>query len=79
MVTKNAARKVRPMMGSSLPGSRMIASGIQARMGIGLSSSRIGNVKPKKIRRHPINMPIAIPNTVAERKALATRTMLAQM
>ena len=42
MVTKNAARNVRPMIGNSRPGNRIIASGIQASTGMGRNNSRTG-------------------------------------
>ena len=72
MVTKNAAKKVNVMIGNSRPGIRIIANGIQARMGIGRSTSRIGKVRPKKIRFQPIMIPMAIPDRVATKNAMKT-------
>src|SRR3990172_3914818 len=72
-VAKNAARNARYTTADSVAMNITIASGTQARIGIGRSSSNTGNTYSLNLRDQPRKSPNGTPSAVARKNACATR------
>ena len=67
------------MTGVSEPLNIRIASGTQARIGIGRKVSNNGKMYSRKVLDQPMNRPKGTPSAVARKKAIATRRTLTPM
>src|SRR4249920_889831 len=68
-VAKNEARNVKKMTADSVATNMTIASGTQARIGIGRSVSNTGKTYSLNLRDQPRKSPKGTPRTVARTKA----------
>ena len=78
-VTKNEARKAKKITGASKLVNMMMASGTQAKIGMGRSISNTGKTYSLNFVDQPKKRPSGTPNKVAKAKAMKTRKQLARM
>ncbi len=78
-VAKNEAKNVRKTTGVSEPENMMMASGTQARIGIGRRSSKTGKTYSLNDFDQPRRRPTGTPSAVASAKAMAIRRTLVRM
>ena len=79
VVTKNEARNAKNITGVSKPVNMMIASGTQAKIGIGRNISKTGKTYSRTLVDQPINKPRGTPRMVAKANATNTLAQLAKI
>ena len=73
VVAKKATRNVTKITAGSFPGKIKMATGTQARGGIGLKRPRSAEAYSLTLMRHPIKIPSGTPSRTAKQKEVVAR------